>query len=153
MSKANYFKQLHFTVFAYVGPFWLWSTGPIIYMYCLISVHFHYCFTLPIIRTVLKKVYHTDNFYYCTALSIIRKNQACNIYKYWSYGRNLRAHRLDTLARNWTNDFPLLFWTLVKNFMDPLEVVKKQWVPKIGVFCPLFCLGMLGKSTSNITGT
>ena len=35
----------------------------------------------------------------------------------------------------------------LKNFMDPLEVVKKHRVPKIGVFCPLFCLGMLGYST------
>ena len=34
----------------------------------------------------------TVNFYYCTALPITRtvlKNQACNIYKYWSYNRNL----------------------------------------------------------------
>ena len=41
----------------------------------------------------------------------------------------------------------------VKNFMDPLEVVKKHWVAKIGVFRPLFCLRMLGKSTSYSTGT
>ena len=37
----------------------------------------------------------TANFYYCTALPIIRtvlKIQACNIYKYWSYNRNLRVH-------------------------------------------------------------
>ena len=32
---------------------------------------------------------------------------------------------------------------LLKNFMDPLEVVKKHPVWKIGVFGPLFCLGML----------
>ena len=37
-------------------------------------------------------------------------------------------------------------WYL-KDFMDRLEVVKKHWVAKTGVFCPLFCLGMLGKST------
>ena len=41
------------------------------------TVHFHYCFTLPIIRTVLKK-------------------QACNIYKYWSYNRNLRVSSFST---------------------------------------------------------
>ena len=33
----------------------------------------------------------------------------------------------------------------LKNFMDPLEEVKKHRVPKISVFYPLFCLGMLGK--------
>ena len=37
----------------------------------------------------------------------------------------------------------------LKNFMDTLEVVKKHWVAKIGVFC----LRMLGKSTSYSTGT
>ena len=50
---------------------------------------------------------------------------------------------------------PLCSTTLrfnVKNFMDPLEVVKKYWVAKIGVFRPLFCLGILGKSTSYSTG-
>ena len=39
-------------------------------------------------------MYHTVNFYYCTALPIIHivlKNQACNIYKYWSYSKNLRV--------------------------------------------------------------
>ena len=44
---------------------------------------------------------HTVNFYYCTALPIIRtvpKNQACNIYKYWSYDRNLRV---GTTYKNW----------------------------------------------------
>ena len=39
----------------------------------------------------------------------------------------------------------------LKNFMDPLEVVKKHRVPKIGVFGPLFSLGILGKSTSYST--
>ena len=41
-----------------------------------------------------KKVDRTVNFYYCTSLPIIRtvlKKQACNIYKYWSYNRNLRV--------------------------------------------------------------
>ena len=36
----------------------------------------------------------TVNFYYCTALPITRtvlKNQACNIYKHWSYNRKLRV--------------------------------------------------------------
>ena len=39
-------------------------------------------------------MYRTVNFYYCTALPIIHtvlKNQACNIYKYWSYNKNLRV--------------------------------------------------------------
>ena len=39
----------------------------------------------------------------------------------------------------------LLF--IVKNFMDPLEVINKHQVLKIGVLHPLFCIGMLGKST------
>ena len=46
-------------------------------------------------------MYRTVNFYYCTALPIIRtvpKNQACNIYKYWSYDRNLRV---GTTYKNW----------------------------------------------------
>ena len=37
---------------------------------------------------------HTVNLYFCTALPIIRtvlKNQACNIYKHWSYNRKLRV--------------------------------------------------------------
>jgi hypothetical protein len=41
-----------------------------------------------------KKVDRTVNFYYFTALPIIRTvltKQACNIYKYWSYNRNLRV--------------------------------------------------------------
>ena len=41
-----------------------------------------------------KKVDRIVNFYYFTALPIIRtvlKNQTCNIYKYWSYNRNLRV--------------------------------------------------------------
>ena len=42
---------------------------------------------------------------------------------------------------------------ILNNFMDPLEVSKKHRVSKIGVFCPLFRLGMLGKSTSYSTGT
>ena len=61
------------------------------------TVHFHYCITLSIIRTVLKNVDRTINFYYCTALPNIRtvlKNQACNIYKYWSYNRNLRVNEI-----------------------------------------------------------
>jgi hypothetical protein len=37
--------------------------------------------------------------------------------------------------------------------MDLLEVTKKHGVLKIGVFCSLFCLGMLGKSTSYSTET
>ena len=44
-------------------------------------------------------------------------------------------------------------YATVRNFMDPLEVVKKHWVAKIGVFCPLFCFQMLGKSRSYSTGT
>ena len=35
---------------------------------------------------------HVVNFYYCTFLPIIGtvlKNQACNIYEYWSYNRSL----------------------------------------------------------------
>ena len=40
-----------------------------------------------------------------------------------------------------------------KEFHGSFEVVKKHWVPKIGIFHPLFCLGMLGKSTSYSTGT
>ena len=58
-----------------------------------LTVHFHYCITLPITHTALKKVYHTVNFNHCTALSIIRnviKNQAFRIHKYRSYNRNLR---------------------------------------------------------------
>ena len=38
-------------------------------------VHFYYC--IPIIHTVLEK-------------------QACNIYKYWSYNRNLSVHYFNT---------------------------------------------------------
>ena len=41
-----------------------------------------------------KKVYRTVNFYYCTAIPIVRtvlKNQACNIQKSWSYKRNLQV--------------------------------------------------------------
>ena len=33
------------------------------------------------------------------------------------------------------------------------QLVKKHGVTKIGVFCPLFCVGMLGKSTNYSTGT
>ena len=39
-------------------------------------------------------MYHTVNFYHCTVLPIICtviKNHACNIFKYWSYNRNLRV--------------------------------------------------------------
>ena len=42
---------------------------------------------------------HTVNLYYCTALPIIctvLKNQACNIYKYWSYNRNERVSSYST---------------------------------------------------------
>ena len=43
--------------------------------------------------------------------------------------------------------------SVLKNFMDPLEVVKyKNLVAKIKVLSPLYCLGMLGKSTSYGTG-
>ena len=41
----------------------------------------------------------TVNFYYCIALPIIRavlKNQACNIYKHWSYNGNLRVSSFST---------------------------------------------------------
>ena len=60
------------------------------------TVHFHYCVTLwsYYIMYCSKKTYRTVNSYYCTALPIIRtvlKNQACNIYKYCSYNRNLRV--------------------------------------------------------------
>ena len=45
----------------------------------------------------------TVNLYYCTALPIIRtvlKNKACNIYKYWSYNRNLRVSHYRAIRRN-----------------------------------------------------
>ena len=65
------------------------------------NVHFHNCITLSIIHTVLKSVDPAINFYYFTALPIIPtvlKKQACNIYKYWSYNRNLRVLSARTLV-------------------------------------------------------
>ena len=62
-----------------------------------------------------------------------------------------------TFPRGATYDYKILYLIIppqrLKNFMDPLKVVKKHRVLKIGVFRPLFCLGMLGKSTSYNTGT
>ena len=78
------------------------------------TVHFHYCITCPNIRTVLKKCIVLLIFitvllfllYLCTIL----KNQACNIYKYWSYNRNLR------LVDRWTHNCwsLFLFWRVPK---------------------------------------
>ena len=70
------------------NKFW-WSTliflsYVIILLYVLfwflVDIFFYYFTALPIIRTVLKK-------------------QACNIYKYWSYNRNLRL-RLSILCNS-----------------------------------------------------
>ena len=49
-----------------------------------------------VVKKTLQNFYQccTVNFYYCTALPVIctvLKKQACNIYKYWSYNRNLRV--------------------------------------------------------------
>jgi len=46
-----------------------------------------------------------------------------------------------------------LIWSLVKMFLNPVWEGKMHGVTKIGVFRPLFCVGMLGKSTNYSTGT
>ena len=58
--------------------------------YCSFSLLHYFSYY----RYCSKIVDCTVNFYYCTALPIIHtvlKNQACNIYKYWAYNRNLRV--------------------------------------------------------------
>ena len=41
------------------------------------------------------------------------------------------------------------WYQVLKNFMNPLEIFKKHWVAKVGVFHQMFCLRMLiGKTTS-----
>ena len=42
---------------------------------------------------------------------------------------------------------------MVKMFLKPVWEGKMHGVTKIGVFRPLFCVGMLGKSTNYSTGT
>ena len=41
----------------------------------------------------------------------------------------------------------------VKMFLKPVWEGKMHGVTKIGIFCPLFCVNMLGKSTNYSTGT
>ena len=41
----------------------------------------------------------------------------------------------------------------LKMFLKPVWEGKMHGVTKIGVFRPLFCVGMLGKSTNYSTGT
>ena len=43
--------------------------------------------------------------------------------------------------------------TKLKKFLKPVWEGKMHGVKKIGVFRPLFCVGMLGKSTNYSTGT
>ena len=68
------------------------------YMYCFDFwwiILFIFITALLLYVLFRKKVDCTVHFYYCTALPIIRtvlKKQACNIYKYWSYNRNIRVH-------------------------------------------------------------
>ena len=40
-----------------------------------------------------------------------------------------------------------------KEVHESFSLVKKHRVTKIGLFCPLFCVRMLGKSTNYSTGT
>ena len=42
---------------------------------------------------------------------------------------------------------------VAKMFFKPVWEGKMLGVTKIGIFCPLFCVGMLGKSTNYSTGT
>ena len=71
----------------------------VLVLHIIRTAHFHNCIPLPIIGTIPKKVQCTVNLYYCTAIPIIRavlKNQACNIYKHWSYNGNLRVSSFST---------------------------------------------------------
>ena len=88
--------------------------------------------------TVLKKVFRIFDFYDYTALCIactVLNNQACNIYKYWSYDRNLRL-----LSRNagcvcwevsqqspgecfvWVADFCCFSLTLGSPMINPVSI-------------------------------
>ena len=49
---------------------------------------------------------------------------------------------------SFTVHWDCLFSLLIKMFLKPVWEVKMHGVTKIGVFSPLFCVGMLGKSTN-----
>ena len=63
------------------SPYHEISRPDICSLICDCTVHFYYCITLPIIPTVLKKVYCTVNFYYCTIMAPIwHQSVSCQIH-------------------------------------------------------------------------
>ena len=60
---------------------------------------------------------------------------------------------VDNEADDWqVNNFQILD-KILKMFLKPLWEGKMHGVTKIGIFRPLFCVKMLGKSTNYSTGT
>ena len=88
---------------------------------------------------------HTVTFYDCTALPFmgtVLKNQACNIYKYWSYNRNIRVVALNPqlisekafkLAKKtlWLHTCHLNWWTGL--LLSAMNSIAKHWMVRFMV--------------------
>ena len=125
---------LHIMYYMYCSDFW-WIILLFIFITTLRAARnpdfflFTVCSALPFLLYIL---YCTVNFYYFTALPVMRtvlKNQAFNIYKYWSYNRNLVCMPKSTI-KIWKVHFYLELLSIFKRrSLCNLPIMKLQiWI-------------------------